>query len=53
MEEAMKQYYDQYKPKSVQTAEEKLRREKMIFLAFTIASLLLATLLYKKGAHKI
>ena len=49
----MQDYYDNYKPKAVSSVEDKIRREKLIFVSFIIGSLFIATLLYKKGNHKI
>ena len=53
MEKAMQDYYDNYKPKAVSSIEDKIRREKLIFISFIVGSLFIATLLYKKGNHKI
>tara|TARA_Y100000389_G_scaffold36102_1_gene30695 strand:+ start:27877 stop:28323 length:447 start_codon:yes stop_codon:yes gene_type:complete len=53
MEKSMQHYYDNYKPKALSSIEDKMRREKLIFISFIVGSLFIATLLYKKGNHKI
>jgi hypothetical protein len=48
MEEAMVQYYEHYKPKTVKDSEQRKRREKYVFALLVIIILVLAFYLYKK-----
>ena len=48
MEETMTEYYEHYKPKAVKDAEERKRREKIIFIVGIIAILILSACLYNK-----
>ena len=48
IEETMSEYYELYKPKAVKDAEERKRREKLIFLAGIIIIMIISTYLYNK-----
>ena len=50
MEDALRSYYEHYKPKAVVNAEQRRWREKFIFLGISVGALLLAVLLYKRQA---
>ena len=49
IDESMKHYYDNYKPLAKITIEDKKRREKYLLLGFVVSSIIIATMLYKKG----
>tara|TARA_B100001769_G_C22112412_1_gene602239 strand:+ start:1068 stop:1499 length:432 start_codon:yes stop_codon:yes gene_type:complete len=48
MEEAMSQYYEEYKPKIVKDAEQRKYREKIIFLFIVMIFLIIGGVLYNK-----
>ena len=48
MEETMTEYYELYKPKAVKDAEERKRREKLIFLVGIIIIMIISIYLYNK-----
>lgn len=48
MDKALEIYYDHYKPRVVKDEKERLKREKIIFLAVIIIFFLIAILLYNK-----
>lgn len=52
MEESMNEYYKHYRSLETLTTEDKIRREKMVFGGFILASLILAGLMYQKGIGK-
>ncbi len=48
IEETMTEYYELYKPKAVKDAEERKRREKLIFLVGIIIIMIISIYLYNK-----
>lgn len=48
LEETMTEYYEHYKPKAVKDAEERKRREKIVFIIGIIIILIAAAYLYNK-----
>ena len=48
IEETMTEYYELYKPKAVKDAEERKRREKLIFLVGIIIIIIISIYLYNK-----
>ena len=48
MDEAMADYYENYKPKAVKDSEERRHREKYVFMFIIIVMVLIGAILYNK-----